>query len=182
MAADAFINFRVTPGTKARVRAVAAHRGITESALLKQLIGAVLQTGTATPELTAESKDRVHRNARLSVRLEPEDWRLLKQKASVRGMLSATYVSVLVSSHLRAAAPLPRAEYLALKQTAGELATIARDLHQVAQAMTQGLAPGPRALPDLGAMRKIAGALRDHIKALLEANAKSWRAQPEQPH
>ncbi len=180
MPADAFITFRVTSGTKARVRAVAAHRGITESALLKELIGAVLQIGA--PELTAQPADHVNRNARVCVRLEPEDCRLLKAKATARQMRSATYVSVVLSSHLRAAAPLPRAEYLALKQTAGELATIGRHLHEVAQAMKDGIPPGPRGLPDVGAMLKISVALRDDIRALLDANGKSWRALPEKPH
>jgi hypothetical protein len=38
-----------------------------------------------------------------------------------RGMASATYVSLLVRSHLHNAAPLPKAEYLALRQLILEL-------------------------------------------------------------
>ena len=38
-----------------------------------------------------------------------------------RGMPSATYVSVLVRSHLRSLAPLPKEELLALKRSVAEL-------------------------------------------------------------
>jgi predicted DNA binding CopG/RHH family protein len=181
VAADAFINCRVAQGTKARVRAVAARRGITESALVKELLAAVLQN-EAVPEATAQPADRVNRSARLYVRLEPEDWRCLKERASARGMPSATYVSLLVRSHLRGAVPLPRAEYLVLKQAAGELNAMGRNLNQIAHAMTDGAAPGARGLSDVRTMLKVALELREHIRALLDANAKSWRGQPERSH
>lgn len=181
MPADAFINCRVTSSIKARVRSVAAHRGITESALVKELIGAVLQN-EAAPEVTPQAPDRVRRNARLYVRLEPEDWRLLKQRAGDRRIPSATYVSLLVRSHLRGSPPLPRAEYLALKQSVGELSAMSRSLHQIAQAIGQSIPPGSPDLPDVRAMLKIAVGLRDHIRALLDANEKSWRGQVERPH
>jgi hypothetical protein len=162
------------------VRAVAAHRGITESALLKELIGSVL-LNEVVPELIAPLAERVNRNARLHVRLEAEDFRLLKERASARRMASATYVSVLVRSHLRGAAPLPRAEYMALKQATAGLTMMGRDLHQIARAISGGgAAPGPLALSEVRAMLKIAVELREHIKALLDANAKSWRT--ERPH
>jgi hypothetical protein len=44
--ADAYINCRVTSDTKAVLRKMASREGITESALVKQLLGAVLRTST----------------------------------------------------------------------------------------------------------------------------------------
>jgi hypothetical protein len=41
-------------------------------------------------------------------------------------------------SHLRGAAPLPKAEYLALTQSVAELATIGRNLDQIARVLNQG--------------------------------------------
>jgi hypothetical protein len=89
-------------------------------------------------------------------------------------MASATYVSVLVRSHLRNLAPLPKEELLALKRSVAELGAIGRNLNQIARAAYQGgRAPGP-AREDLRAMLRVAEALRDHVKALLRANQLSW--------
>jgi hypothetical protein len=90
-------------------------------------------------------------------------------------LASATYVAVLVRSHLSGATPLPRAEYLALRQSILELTAIGRNLNQIARAINQG---GHSALPgrtEVSAMLRVAEGLRDHFKELLKANAASWR-------
>lgn len=89
-------------------------------------------------------------------------------------MRSATYVSVLVRSHLRNLTPLPQEELTALKRSVAELGAIGRNLNQIARAANQGAKlTGPRR-EDLRAMLKIAEALRDHVKALIRANQSSW--------
>ena len=112
----ALIACRVTSETKARVRRLAERDGITESALLRQLLDVVLRTASTDEPPTMASPDKVNRDARLNVRLEPEDWRLLRERARARGMASATYLSYLARSHLRDTAPLPKAEYTLLKR------------------------------------------------------------------
>jgi len=59
------------------------------------------------------------------VRFREEDRLLLDARAEARGMRPATYVSVLTRSHLRHITPLPKDEFLALKRTIGELASLA---------------------------------------------------------
>jgi hypothetical protein len=88
-------------------------------------------------------------------------------------MRAATYVSVLVRSHLRNVTPIPREELAALKGSIAELRAIGRNLNQMARARNQGgeAAPGRH---ELHAMLKLAEGLRDHFKALLIANEKSW--------
>ena len=88
-------------------------------------------------------------------------------------MRSATYVSLLVRSHLRGMAPLPKEELLALKRSVAELSAIGRNLNQIAKATHQGkpAAPGQE---ELRAMLKVAEGLRDHFKALLKSNEQSW--------
>jgi hypothetical protein len=89
-------------------------------------------------------------------------------------MASATYVSVLVRSHLRNLAPLPKEELLALRHSIAELKAVGRNLNQMAKALNQdarGTAPGRQ---EVNAMLKVAEGLRDHFKALLKANEKSW--------
>ena len=108
------------------------------------------------------------------VRLRDEDRLLLDARAEARGMRSATYVSVLIRSHLRQLAPLPKDELLALKRSIAR-ARLDRPEHQPDR---EG---GERRRPDAGlggrefrAMLKICEALRDNTKALLKANETSW--------
>lgn len=180
MAADAFITCRVTSETKALVRALANRQGLTESALVKELLGVALGDA-ASKVLPAALPEKVNRNARLYVRLEPEDWSLLKERAGARHLPSATYVSLLVRSHVRGATPLPRAEYLALKESLQKLAALGQTLAEIRRAITEGSKSALPGRADVSAMRKLAVALRDHVKALLNANERSWRGQAEDP-
>jgi hypothetical protein len=182
MAADAFIHCRVTSDVKTHVRRLAEREGINESTLVKQLLNVMLRT-TALSDLPAPAApDKGSRDARLYVRLAPEDWRLLKERSSARVLAAATYVSLLVRSHLRAAAPLPKAEYLALRQSVLELTAMGRNLNQIARAITQGGRPALPGRAEIGAMLKIVEGLRDHFKGLLKANEVSWRGHAETSH
>jgi hypothetical protein len=89
-------------------------------------------------------------------------------------MPSATYVSSVVRTHLLGVAPLPKAEYLALKQSVVELTAIGRNLNQIARAMNQGGRPALPGQAEVRAMLKVAEGLRDHVRALLSANVRSW--------
>ena len=113
------------------------------------------------------------------VRLRGEDRLLLDARAEARGMRSATYVSVLIRSHLRQLAPLPKDELLALKRCIGELASIGRNINQIAKTVNEGRVPGS-VREEFRAMLKICEALRDNTKALLKANEISW--QTGEPH
>jgi len=175
MAAEAFIHCRVTSQMKSLVRMLAQRRQITESTLVKQLLEVVLQAATLTGLPIPTPPDKVNRDARLYLRLAPEDWRLLKERSSARGMAPATYVSLLVRSHLRGVAPLPKAEYLALKHSVVELTAMGRNLNQIARAIDQGGRPTLPGRAEVGTMLKVAEALRDHFRALLSANERSWR-------
>jgi hypothetical protein len=173
VAANAFIQCRVTPEIKALVRALARRDQITESALVKRLLEVVLRSSAAAG-LFGPEPQKARRDMRLYVRLDPNDRLLLNERAAARGMPAATYVAVLVRSHLRDLAPLPKQELLALKSAVAELGSIGRNLNQIARAMNQAQqVPGP-GREELRAMLQVGGALRGHVKALLAANAKSW--------
>jgi hypothetical protein len=173
MAADAFIQCRVTPAIKALVRALARRDQITESALVKQLLEVVVRSSAAAG-LSRLEPPRAPRDLRLYVRLDPNDRLLLNERAAARGMPAATYVAVLVRSHLRNLAPLPKQELLALKSAVAELGAIGRNLNQIARAMNQGQRVAGPGREELRAMLQVGGALRDHVKALLARNEKSW--------
>ncbi len=175
MAAEAFIQCRVTSETKALIQALAGRERITESALVRQLLETVLRTTTGGVTPAAGPPERATRDARLSVRLAPDDRVLLTERAAARDMAAATYVSVLVRSHLRGLAPLPKAELLALKRSVAELSAIGRNLNQIARATNQGGRMAAIGRGEVSSMLKVAAGLRDHAKALLRANEHSWR-------
>jgi hypothetical protein len=174
MAASAFIHLRVTQETKLRLRALAQREGRSESALLKELLGVMLRS--VGDEVLSEPRRNEGglRQARLTVRLQPSDQVLLRDRAAARAMPAATYVSVLVRAHLRSLTPLPKDELLALKRSITELAAIGRNINQMAKVANEaGGFPGS-VREEFRAMLKICEALRDNTKALLKANLRSW--------
>jgi hypothetical protein len=174
MASPAVVAVRVTPEIKTLLRVLAEREQITESALVRQLLEVMLRRSAQEGFPKLETLEKVSRDARLSVRLAPEDRILLSGRATARGMASATYVSVLVRSHLRNLAPLPKEELLAFKRSVAELGAIGRNLNQIARAANQGGRPTGPGREDLKSMLRVAEGLRDHVKALLRANQLSW--------
>jgi predicted DNA binding CopG/RHH family protein len=173
----------VTPEMKTLLRVLAEREQITESALVRQLLEVMLRMSAKEGFPKLDTLEKVSRDARLSVRLAPEDRILLSDRAIARGMPSATYVSVLVRSHLRNLAPLPKEELLALKRSVAELGAIGRNLNQIARAANQGGKPTGPGRDDFRAMLRVAEGLRDHVKELLRANQISWeRGHAETTH
>ena len=184
--ADAFIHCRVPVATKAAFGVLARRQGMTDSALLRRMIDLSLQSAGVVSGTDADADDQAAtRMARLTVRLRSDDQLLLRERAAARDMAVATYVSVYVRPHLRSLAPLPKEELLALKKTTAELGAIGRNLNQIARAANQGErvdGPGAR---EVQLMLRICEALRDHVKALLLANLRSWQeghANPGEHH
>jgi hypothetical protein len=180
MGATEILKTRVTPETKVRVLNLAQEQLLTEAAWLRNLVARALREtsgpSASSPEASARLCDRVvarrepsakdwGRASRLYVRLRREDQLLLIERAAARGMAAATYASVLLRSHLRALAPLPRDELAALKHAASELGSIGRNLNQIARAINQGARIVWPGRGEFEAILKICEALRDHTKA-----------------
>jgi len=162
----------VSNDTKQRFVSVARCQGVSESRLLRRLVELMLQT-TNPAAGALDPRVNLARTTRLMMRLRPDDQGLLRARAAERGMAPATYVSVLTRAHLRSLSPLPREELLALKRTTAELGIMGRNLNQIARAANRGRAAA-LGQDDVRAMLRVAEGLRDHFKALLTANAKSW--------
>jgi hypothetical protein len=173
MAHEAFVQCRVSGETKSLLHTVEEKKGLSESVLLRQLIETVFGM-TLPANFTAAGSYSEPRAARLYIRLRPGDRVLLTEHAARRGLHSATYVSVLVRSHLRHLGPLPKEELAALKRFVAELGAIGRTLNQIARAANQDAKVGAPAREDLRSMLKVTEALRDHVKALIRANQISW--------
>ncbi len=165
----------VTQATKHRFVAIARELGLSESALLKRSVNLLLQSTSMTPDVV-DAPTKVPRDLRLYVRLRPEDHRLLGARATARGMASATYASMLLRAHLQAVVPLPDRELKELTRAIGELGAIGRNLNQIAKVVHQtGKLTGP-SVSDLHTLLKALQCLREHIKALVQANAVSWES------
>jgi hypothetical protein len=173
MAAPPFIAARVTPEMKSLLRVLAEREQQTESAVVRQLLEVVLRTCTGGGITRPTDDPKANREIRLSVRLDPNDGLLLKERAAARFVPPATYVAALVRSHLRGITPLLKEERHALDRVVAELTAIGRNLNQVARALNRGQSIPPRR-DDVQAMLRVCTALRDHVKALLAANEKSW--------
>jgi hypothetical protein len=173
MAVDAVVRCRVSSETKCLLQGIAAREHITESALVRQLLETLVKTSAVTDASITKAVEP-SRGERLSVRLSPNDRILLLERAAARGMPAATYVAVLVRSHLRRLTPLPTEELAALKGSIAELGAIGRNLNQIARTLNAGGRSNGPGREELALMLKIAAGLRDHVKALLIANETSW--------
>lgn len=182
MNATQFLKTRVPAETKALIRASAEREYVTESAWFRRAIEHALlaQSGTNADspqpfrDRRGQGRERNGEKTRLYVRLRPDDRLLLRERASARGMPSATYVSVLVRAHLRNLAPIPKDELVALKRSVAELGAIGRNLNQIARAANGGDRVVGPTREDLRAIIKVCEALRDNVKGLLRANVNTW--------
>lgn len=175
MNAHPLIAARVAPETKARLHALAQQHQVTDSVLLKRLVEmALLQTTGVSEARSIDPVEQISRDARVYVRLRPDDHLLLRERATSRGIATATYVSILVRAHLRAVSPLPERELGELKRSVAELGAIGRNLNQIARVANQtGRATGP-SVQELHALLRACAALKDHVKNLIIANTASW--------
>jgi hypothetical protein len=156
---------------KRKFSAVAASRGISESAFLKQLVELALIG--VSPELAVTmSQPTEAREARITVRLVPGDWVLLHERAASRGMRAASYVSTLTRAHLRSLAPLPDREIDALQAVTAQLAAMGRNVRTIALTTpAAGLTPN-----HTRNMLMLCEGVRDHIRSILSANTRSWES------
>lgn len=173
MGTSAHLSTWITTEAKQRFSAAACHLGVSESALLRRLVLQLLATPTEAPaQLFAPDPSR---DARITVRLIPEDLALLRERAAARAMPASTYISVLVRAHLRRLAPLPGRELSALKVMAAELAALGRSLNTTAGLVrTPDRGAGPTR-EELFAIVRACEALRDHTRGLMRANLVSWQ-------
>jgi predicted HicB family RNase H-like nuclease len=174
MNAHPLIAARVTPETKARLHALAQQHQVTDSMLLKRLVEiALLQAIGVSDTHGVEPIEPVSRDARIYVRLRPEDHVLLRVRAVGRGMATATYASIVLRVHVRAAPPLPERELTELKRSVAELGAIGRNLNQIAVVANQTGRVSGLSSQDLHALLKACSALRDHVKNFIKASSLS---------
>jgi predicted DNA binding CopG/RHH family protein len=173
MAGSTHLSTWVSNEAKQRFATAAARQSLSESALLKRLVEQMLSSAgiddVAEPIASADPRD-----ARVTIRLVPEDRALLRERAAARSMPAATYVSVLIRSHLRQLAPLPDRELSNLQAAVRELAAVGRNLNTMTRLLQQDARQAVPGRQEVLAMLRICEALRDRIRALIKANLVSW--------
>jgi predicted DNA binding CopG/RHH family protein len=173
MTGNTHLSMWLSNEAKRRFTTAAARQNLSESALLKRLVEQMLASAeiddVAEPVAPPDPRD-----ARVTVRLVPEDRALLRERAAARSMPAATYVSVLVRSHLRRVAPLPDQELSSLQEAVRELAALGRNLNTMARLLHQDARQAVPGRQEVYAMLRICEALRDHVRALIKANLISW--------
>jgi hypothetical protein len=165
----------VSRETKERFTEFARGQGVSESALLKRVVEALIG-GNEVRNATLLPLERVPSSGRLSVRLTVDDLLLLRERARSRGMPSATYVSLLVRSHLRNLAPIPDNELKTLQQAIGQVSAIGRNLNQIARSVNAGERPDGPSKADLYAILRACTGLRDAFKGVIGRNIRSWES------
>ncbi|MDB6104022.1 MAG: hypothetical protein JWO52_4021 [Gammaproteobacteria bacterium] len=159
------------------LRSFAQQHHLTQSALLKKVLeAALLQTIGLTTDDAVTPVEQVLRDARVYVRLRPEDHLLLRERATGRGMAAATYASILVRAHLRSVVPIPERELAELKRAVAALGMIGRNLNQIARVANSGGSPAGPSAQDLRNFLKVCEALRSYVKRMIQANAASWES------
>jgi len=169
---QSLIATRASRDKKRRFAALAASRGMTASHLLMLLVDTVLQHN---PEpLDEGSRDGVSKN-RVTLRLRPGDLRKVAARAAVRGMKPASYLVALIHAHVGAQAPLPSSELDALKAAVNQLASVGRQLQQMALG---GAAADhdARLRSTLHDTLLQVQALRQHAAEIVRNNLLSWEA------
>ena len=170
-----WLSTTVGPATKQRVQDEARGQYLAEAAWLRQVIESKLQQSTRpVPDDVAMEDSET--GQRISVRLLAGDRLLLKDRAMARGTAPATYVSILVRSHLRQLVPLPKDELRAFRDQVRELRTIGRNINQIARALNRGEIDEVSVRDELRAFVKLATAMRESTRALLKANSQSWES------
>lgn len=179
MSADSYITARVPSDTKERFATVARCHGVSESVLLRRLVEGALVTAAALSTPEPEPVAPVAASGKISVRLRPGDLLLLRERATARHMPTATYVSLLIRSHLRNLPPLPTEELQALNRSIAEVGAVGRNLNQIARALNRGEDTSGPSRVDLQSLLRALTSVRDTTKALVSANLLSWEAGHE---
>jgi len=177
-----YLKTRVPASTKELVRAAAAREYLTEATWFRRVVEGALRRQANVSEDVPTRRDAEEHTGRtiggarlrIYVRLRHDDRIILQERATARGMPSATYAAALLRSHLRNLPPLPTAELTALKRAVAEINAVGRNLNQIAEAANRGDRVSGPSREDLRALIRVCEALRNHVKDLLKTNQRSW--------
>lgn len=168
---------RIEDQTKARFRALAAARGVTESELLRRLVLAAADQ-VATPEVIKPAAIDYLITDRLTVRLPRFLMALTRQTAKSKGMAPSRWIAALVQSNLAREPVMTDDEVRALLNSARQLAALGRNLNQIAKALNDFGNETDRVRIDL--LEELLVKVTQNralIRALVRASQNAWQVE-----
>jgi hypothetical protein len=169
------ITVRPTPAEKERFAALAASRGMSESALALMAIRSLLECKDVS-EADAAPGRRERSTDRITIRLRPGDRRAINERANRRDMKASTYLAALVRAHVATNPPLTENELDALKRGVIILGGLGRLLTRMFRDGARAGSMPKEFLEQLSLTRTMVAALEKVTSNLVCAALKSWES------
>ncbi len=117
-------------------------------------------------------------NDRLTLRLRPGDRALAEARASACRMKTASYLSMLIRTHVRGGPVMPPGELDQLKAVAGHLGAISRQLRALGEARVGSAGTTPSTAMEARVMEvgDLVENVRESVAAVVRTNLMSWEA------
>lgn len=174
---NALISSRVSLDTKARLSALAATRGMSESALIGQLIEAVVCDKAAPPDVEHQTAT----SDRITLRLRSGDRALADVRAAERSMKTSSYLAMLMRAHLRSGPVMPVHELNALKSTVGHMTALGRQIGTLVRSQTIGSPGASTRAEELSELLRDVGQLVENVRRdvsdVVYVNLRSWSVE-----
>lgn len=165
----------VDEATKKAFLQLATVQGNSESGLLGLLIGKVLATNSAaTTAEPAKSEGGVMED-RVTVRFPLTEYQELCRRSNGRGLKPSAYLRSLFRTHASQAPYFTTAEIDVLREANHQLASLGRNVNQIARALNTSLDDSDTAKAfEYEQMKGLIDSHRETVKALIRANLQSW--------
>ena len=175
--ASVILQCRVPVEIKQRVLALAAHREVAPSALLRSLVSEFVEHEHG-PSVSRSPKLSVAlgqvKSDRITFRILPADRQSLRERASARSLPETTYLGMLVRSHIRKTTPIPAPELQALRESVMELRSASRRLESLVRNCASSTKVSEAWTSEAGAQISACEQLRDRVLDYIRANIRSW--------
>ncbi len=132
----ATITFWTDEETKTKLGRLAVKLGRKQSGLLNLVLQQLLKSNGETIGVDAETtaiEPTDTATEKVTARLKPQEFALLKAMANEEGMKPATWVTRLIRGRLKSGQTLNREEIAALRESTRQLQAIGRNLNQIAR-------------------------------------------------
>lgn len=162
--------------TKARFRAMARERGLSESELLRMVVLAVTEEDDGGGQVIKPDAERVDLT-RTTVRMPRFLMDGVHERAKANGMAPSRWIAALVQSNLTRQPVMNAAELAGLQASNRELAAIGRNINQIAHALNSAFHETERVkLEKLAELNEAIEGHRAAIRQLVRASQDAWEA------
>ena len=166
----------VEPETKTRFRNLAKTRGLSESELLRSVVMVV--TGQDAADKTIEPEAENTELERMTVRLPGFLMEAAKQRGKSKGMAASRWVAALVQTNLTGKPVMTDKELAVLQASNRELASIGRNINQIAKALNEAFHETERVrLDTLAALSQSITENRTAIRSLVRSSQQAWETK-----